>query len=162
MNGTPQIPDFTFPPLLARLGGRLPQGPLALALVTALNLSLDRLLPRAPLQPLQGRRLALRVSDAGIHVGLTLDGRRFRTAGGDEPDLAITARTRDFIALLLREEDADTLFFSRRLLMEGDTELGLLVKNTLDAIEPPAALVALSMSDLLPHNLVRRLRAPRP
>jgi hypothetical protein len=33
------------------------------------------------------------------------------------------------------QEDPDTLFFSRRLAMEGDTELGLLIKNTLDAID---------------------------
>ena len=33
-------------------------------------------------------------------------------------------------------EDADTLFFERRLVMEGDTEFGLLLKNTLDAIGP--------------------------
>jgi predicted lipid carrier protein YhbT len=39
--------------------------------------------------------------------------------------------------LARRQEDPDTLFFSRRLSMEGDTELGLLVKNTLDAIEAP-------------------------
>ena len=42
---------------------------------------------------------------------------------------------RDFIALALREEDADTLFFGRRLRMEGDTSLGVLVKNTLAATE---------------------------
>ncbi len=29
------------------------------------------------------------------------------------------------------------LFFDRRLSMEGDTELGLVVKNTLDALELP-------------------------
>lgn len=39
------------------------------------------------------------------------------------------------MALALREEDPDTLFFSRRLRMEGDTDLGLLVKNTLDAVD---------------------------
>jgi len=31
--------------------------------------------------------------------------------------------------------DPDTLFFSRRLTIDGDTELGLLVKNALDAID---------------------------
>ena len=51
------------------------------------------------------------------------------------PDLTISARARDFLALMAREEDADTLFFSRRLQMEGETELGLQVKNTLDAID---------------------------
>jgi predicted lipid carrier protein YhbT len=39
--------------------------------------------------------------------------------------------------LARRLEDPDTLFFSLRLSMEGDTELGLLVKNTLDAIDAP-------------------------
>ena len=36
-----------------------------------------------------------------------------------------------------REEDADTLFFNRRLVVEGDTEAALLVKNSLDCIKAP-------------------------
>ncbi len=40
-----------------------------------------------------------------------------------------------FLALALRREDPDTLFFTRRLVMTGDTELGLIVKNLLDAID---------------------------
>ena len=59
----------------------------------------------------------------------------------------------DFALLAARKEDPDTLFFSRRLVMEGDTELGLLVKNTLDAIEQPL----FSLDGLLP----RRPGAPR-
>ena len=70
------------------------------------------------------------------------------------PDLTISARSRDFIALLAREEDPDTLFFSRRLLMEGDTDLGLLVKNTLDGIELPR----LDPARLKPAEVLRRLR----
>jgi predicted lipid carrier protein YhbT len=34
-----------------------------------------------------------------------------------------------------RQEDPDTLFFQRRLTIEGDTELGLEVKNILDALD---------------------------
>lgn len=34
-----------------------------------------------------------------------------------------------------RKEDPDTLFFQRRLRIEGDTELGLYVKNLMDAID---------------------------
>ena len=41
-----------------------------------------------------------------------------------------------FYQLLQRQEDPDTLFFNRRLSIEGDTELGLMVKNTLDALDP--------------------------
>jgi predicted lipid carrier protein YhbT len=39
--------------------------------------------------------------------------------------------------LLARQEDPDTLFFNRELSIEGDTELGLVVKNMLDAVEWP-------------------------
>jgi hypothetical protein len=34
------------------------------------------------------------------------------------------------------QSDADRLFFERRLVIEGDTEYGLILKNTLDAIGP--------------------------
>jgi predicted lipid carrier protein YhbT len=46
--------------------------------------------------------------------------------------------------LAARREDADTLFFQRRLRMSGDTELGLYLKNFLDAFEPPARWVPLT------------------
>ena len=41
----------------------------------------------------------------------------------------------DFWLLATRREDPDTLFFNRRLAIEGDTETGLYVKNMLDALE---------------------------
>ena len=80
----------------------------------------------------------MRVLDAGLTLDFTLGERGFRRAtpaAGARPDLILSATTRDFMALALREEDPDTLFFSRRLRMEGDTDLGLLVKNTLDAVD---------------------------
>jgi predicted lipid carrier protein YhbT len=55
---------------------------------------------------------------------------------------------------MAREEDPDTLFFGRRLLMEGDTDLGLLVKNTLDGVELPR----LDPARLAPAEILRRLR----
>ncbi len=44
------------------------------------------------------------------------------------------ATLRDYAALALRREDPDSLFFTRRLVLEGDTELGLALKNALDAL----------------------------
>ncbi len=131
-----KIPAFTLPAPLARLGARLPQLPPTLALVGGLNLALDRILPRDTLEPLTGKRLLLKVTDAGMALRFTLTPRGFRPLfDGRAPDLTISATTRDYLALALREEDPDTLFFSRRLLMEGETDLGLLVKNTLDAVD---------------------------
>lgn len=151
---TMRIPDFTLPAQLGRVGARLPQLPPSLALVAALNLALDRILPRGPLAPLDGRRLAIRITDAGIVTRFKLSGRHFTPVFDASPaDLTISARTRDFLALVLREEDPDTLFFSRRLVMEGDTELGLLVKNTLDTIELPKP----DLTAFLPHRVIGRL-----
>lgn len=131
-----RVPPFTVPAALARIAARLPQQPPTMALTTALNLALDRILPRAQLEPLAGRHLRVKVSDAGLTLDFTLAGRGFRAARPvAKPDLILSASARDYLALALREEDADTLFFSRRLVMEGDTDLGLLVKNTLDAVD---------------------------
>jgi O2-independent ubiquinone biosynthesis accessory factor UbiT len=150
-----KIPDFTLPTALARLGSRLPQLPPTLALLTGLNLALGRLIPREPLRPLIGKRFAIRVLDAGLTLRFAYGSHGFRPIFDSAPaDLTISAKSRDFIALLAREEDPDTLFFSRRLLNEGDTDLGLLVKNTLDGIELPR----FDPARLTPTEMLRRLR----
>ncbi|MFA7269988.1 MAG: SCP2 sterol-binding domain-containing protein [Sterolibacterium sp.] len=150
-----QIPNFTLPALFTRFGQRLPQLPPTLALITVLNLALGRLLPREPLSPLLGKRLAIRVSDAGLTLRFAYNERGFHPSfDATAADLTITARTRDYLALLTREEDADTLFFNRRLQMQGETELGLLVKNTLDTIELPH----IELNPLAPMQSLQQLR----
>jgi predicted lipid carrier protein YhbT len=156
MMNLPKLPDFTLPAPLARLGPKLPQLPPTLALVTGLNLALGRLIPREPLEMLIGKRFVIRVKDAGMTLRFAYGERGFRPLfDAAPPDLTISARARDFIALLAREEDPDTLFFNRRLLMEGDTDLGLLVKNTLDGIDLPR----FDPARLSPAELLHRLRA---
>ena len=39
------------------------------------------------------------------------------------------------VLLATRHADPDTLFFQRRLRVEGDTELGLAIKNTMDGMD---------------------------
>ena len=46
-----------------------------------------------------------------------------------------SADASDLLMIAARKQDPDTLFFQRRLVIEGDTELGLYVKNLMDAIE---------------------------
>ncbi len=56
------------------------------------------------------------------------------------PDVTIRGDLAAFVALAHQEEDPDTLFFQRRLVIEGDTELGLQVKNLMFASDlPPLA-----------------------
>ncbi len=50
-------------------------------------------------------------------------------------DVSFSADASDLLMIAARKQDPDTLFFQRRLVIEGDTELGLYVKNLMDAIE---------------------------
>lgn len=43
--------------------------------------------------------------------------------------MTISGNWREFLLLASRQEDPDTLFFRRRLQIDGDTELGLAVKK---------------------------------
>lgn len=85
---------------------------------------------------LDGHWLRLEVSDLGLGWSLTRgrDGLRFDDAC--TPSVTIRGSWRDFLLLAGRQEDPDTLFFRRRLVIEGDTELGLAVKNLIDSLDP--------------------------
>ena len=127
--------NLAVPPAVGNLIARLPVTPPSLAFSLAANRLLWPELKAMDWQPLAGRRYAIRVKDLGLLLRFTLTSRGFSPDSGT-PDLTITATARDFLLLLGRREDPDTLFFSRRLVSEGDTELGLIVKNMLDAIDP--------------------------
>ena len=130
-------PAFRLPEPLARVLGSLPRYPGSVLFVTGLNLVLARHLHPDTLHRLEGRSLCIHVADAGLRFDYTWRGRAFRASRPQaaEPDLTFRADAWDFHCLLQRKEDPDTLFFSRRLVIEGDTELGLMVKNTLDSID---------------------------
>lgn len=146
---------FFIPQPISAILSRLPQYPHSLIFSRAINLALGTKLHDLVWQPLHGKHICIRVRDAGISFHFTLDqnGLAARNASA-QPDLAISASAQDFVLLALRKEDPDTLFFSRRLVMEGDTELGLLVKNTLDGMELPP----LDFSHLLPAHLFGKLK----
>ena len=146
---------FLIPKPVGVLISLLPRYPHSLIFTRAINLALNDKLRDEVWQPLCGKQICIRVKDANIdfHFTLGANGLVARHAV-PQPDLTVSASAQDFILLALRKEDPDTLFFSRRLLMEGDTELGLLVKNTLDAMELPP----LDFRALLPARLLGKLR----
>jgi len=140
--------NLAFPPQLANVVSRLPPAPPSLAFSMVANRLLWPALKTLDWQALLGRRYAIRVKDMGLTLRFTVTQRGFSPDSG-APDLTISASARDFLLLLGRREDPDTLFFSRCLVSEGDTELGLTVKNLLDALDPAAVL------DRLPVPLAR-------
>jgi predicted lipid carrier protein YhbT len=137
---------------------RLPAYPGSLLFVTALNLALAKQLGDDVGDMLKGKRLRLCVTDARVAFDFAWQGGRFlarhATRPVEVPDLTISASAHDFVLLAQRKEDPDTLFFSRRLAMEGDTELGLMVKNTIDAIELPV----FDAQQFAPAKVLGRLR----
>ena len=146
---------YVIPAPLARALTLFPSYPQRLAFVTGLNLLLLRHLPADVLEALEHRRLRIVVRDAGLNFDFEFARGRFATLSGHEPpDLCITANAYDFLLLTQKKVDPDTLFFSQRLAMEGDTELGVLVKNTLDAIELPV----LDPAMFTPSGMLARLR----
>lgn len=134
------IPKFRLPAFVARIGERLPQWPHSLTLVAGLNAALKlRLLPEDGVAALEGKVFQVSVLDTGGRARFTCRGGLFRPlfSGDAAPDLMFSANLSAYLQLLARQEDPDTLFFNRELSIEGDTELGLLVKNMLDAVEWP-------------------------
>ena len=89
---------------------------------------------RTLLAPLRGKIVRLELVGPGPGLQLTLDAIGLRPAFG-QADVTVRASLADFAALALRREDPDSLFFTRRLVVEGDTALGLELKNALDALD---------------------------
>jgi predicted lipid carrier protein YhbT len=130
------LPECPAP--LAQVLSRLPALPGSMLFAAALNAGLASQLPADVRALLLRRKLCLRVSDARLRFDFTWTGQRFAALGRQaESDLIISACGPDLVRLATRKEDPDSLFFNRRLSLEGDTELGLVVKNTLDALELP-------------------------
>ncbi|HZO00418.1 MAG TPA: SCP2 sterol-binding domain-containing protein [Burkholderiales bacterium] len=93
-------------------------------------------LPRAllrTLEPMRGK--VLRLELAGLRAGpqFTLAGDCLVPVPFGAADVTVRASLRDYVALALRRADPDSLFFARRLVIEGDTALGLAIKNALDS-----------------------------
>jgi predicted lipid carrier protein YhbT len=161
MNQSFTIPKFTLPGIVARLGARLPQWPHSLSLVCSLNLARKLgVMPVDTLAELDGRTFRVTVLDTGGVADFTVQNGVFKPLlrATDAPDLHFSANVSAFLQLLSRQEDPDTLFFNRELTIEGDTELGLLVKNMLDAIDWSVLAGALSRLPL-PGALKSRLAA---
>ncbi|WP_188660483.1 ubiquinone anaerobic biosynthesis accessory factor UbiT [Arenimonas soli] len=127
------------------------------ALEQAVGHLLARPIGAGDLDFMQGRRLGIEVSDLGLAWVLELDGTRLRAVDA-QSDASVRGSATDLLLLASRLEDADTLFFQRRLEVTGDTELGLTARNLLDRL--PWESVPLGVRILLNRG-ARAARAAR-
>ncbi len=134
---------LNLPPMFAKLGRRVPGPFVSLHFVAGLELA-RRLKWLEPPAELNGRSFAITVEDLGLRSCFVVRDGAFRPlwnrGSTGAAELELGAKLADFLALMREETDADTLFFQRRLRIAGDTELGLIVKNWLDAAPRPAWL----------------------
>jgi predicted lipid carrier protein YhbT len=125
-------------------------------LVLALNQVFAPELRDGELDFLEHKVMGVEVTDTPLRFHLTLSGGRLHAAPAAEADLSISGSVYDFLLLATRREDADTLFFNRRLKLGGNTELGLYVKNFLDGLELEGRLGPLLKVLNLSTDLLRR------
>lgn len=87
------------------------------------------------LEFLEGRWLSIHVRDIDLQWFTSVVNGKLVVSQNAQADVSFSADASDLLMIAARKQDPDTLFFQRRLVIEGDTELGLYVKNLMDAIE---------------------------
>lgn len=134
-----QIPEFILPVArkLAGIPGRVVpyeiQKPL---LSVVLNQAFRVPLQHGELDFLEGSSVRIRVTDLCIDWLISVGSDSFTPLERElKDDVCISGEAPDFILLATRKADPDTLFFQRRIRIEGDTEMGLGVKNTMDSMD---------------------------
>lgn len=149
-------------PDISRIIPFLPTLPVSLAFATLFNLAAWRALKDMDWSWVRDKRFCVHVRDLGLKTYFSVGRDGLRPQFGDHADVVFTATAQDFTRLALRLEDPDTLFFNRRLLIEGDTDLGLTVKNMLDAVELETLLAALPAPVAGALEFLRRRMAADP
>ncbi len=107
---------------------------------------------------LEGRWLSIEVRDIGLRWFTSVENEQLIVRESAAADVSFSADASDLLMIAARKQDPDTLFFQRRLVIEGDTELGLYVKNLMDAIEleqmpKPLRIMLLQLAEFVEAGL---------
>jgi len=105
-------------------------------LSVVLNQAFREPLQHGELDFLEGAKVRIKITDLHVDWLISVGNDKFTAIDRElEDDVCISGESPDFILLATRQADPDTLFFQRRIRIEGDTELGLGVKNTMDSMD---------------------------
>lgn len=130
-----------------KIAGRVPEPAVRPVLQRFLNHALLQPLAAGEFDFLHGRTVTIRAPDLEQSITVTvLESRRLRLLGTKDGETTISATAKDLLGLVVGDTDPDTLFFQRRLRIDGNVALGLETKNTLDRVDAgtlPAPLRAL-------------------
>ena len=133
------IPEFIRPiaHIVLGLPGRvIPYAAQKPVLYIALNRAFQEPLKYGELEFLEGSKVRIKVTDMHLDWLIQVGAKRFSPVDREQDeDVCISGEFLDFALLATRQADPDTLFFQRRIRVEGDTELGLGIKNTMDSMD---------------------------
>ncbi len=136
-------PLLPSPALLARPIRLLPNHMTHKPLEKLINHLLVMAIEEGEFDFLEDRWVKLSITDMDLAFCIGFDGEQLLVTNNQQADVVFKGDAQAFTTLALRREDPDTLFFQRKLMIEGDTELGLGLKNLLDSIDleqlPPLA-----------------------
>jgi len=117
----------------------LPQPPhfmQKLVVEKALNSTLAEQIAMGEFDFLEGHCLHLSVKDMDLDFYLSYEiDKLVLLPQGTPADVHFSGNSKELILLASRAEDPDSFFFQRRLIIEGDTELGLYIKNIIDSVD---------------------------
>jgi predicted lipid carrier protein YhbT len=119
----------------SRVLSMVPSSMQASTLTPVLNHALFELIDNGDLDFLEGHCCVISVRERNLAWHLCFDGNKLSVSNDTPADVTISATLPAFLNLISKQADPDTLFFQRQLSIEGDVELGLNVKNLLDALD---------------------------
>ncbi|NQZ94529.1 MAG: SCP2 domain-containing protein [Moritella sp.] len=126
----------TVPGLLAIPAKVLPFSLQEKVLSLVLNRVFAEALAEDEFEFLEQKWLQVEITDLGINWFIScLDNKLVIAPNAASVDVSFKGNINELVLITARKEDPDTLFFQRRLKIEGDTELGLEVKNMLDSFD---------------------------
>lgn len=121
-------------PLLAAIDRAVPMPVKQLVAEEPLNRIFAAAISDGEFDDFEGRRIRLEISGGQPGITFGFWAGRLRVLEGPG-EATIRGSLSAFKTLAARRQDPDQLFFQRRLVIEGDTELGLGLKNLLDSLE---------------------------
>ncbi|MGC9551598.1 ubiquinone anaerobic biosynthesis accessory factor UbiT, partial [Vibrio metoecus] len=114
----------------------LPQNVQKKALLDAMGLVFREALQDGDFEFLEEKWLKVEVKDMDLRWFISYQNEQLVVADAPvQEDVSFSGSLNDLVLIAGRKEDPDTLFFQRRLSIEGDTELGLEVKNLMDSVD---------------------------
>ncbi len=113
---------------------------------------------------LQGKWLKVEIKDMNLAWFISFNDNKLVVENTPQKQhVSFSGNLNDMVLIAGRKEDPDTLFFQRRLQIEGDTELGLEVKNLMDSVDLDLLPKPLQMlMNQLAEFVYKGVQSPKP